>query len=104
MTLCFLLDLPAVHIQQCEEAGEAQRCPVHVEQPHGEYSDTRKTSLEAAYGSLRHFQELNYSQCRGRIILGSVASCIQIQTDLVNCLTLGDVFLAFCCPRYICTY
>lgn len=62
MTLCFLLDLPAVHIQQCEEAGEAQRCPVHVEQPHGEYSDTRKTSLEAADGSLRHFQELKYSQ------------------------------------------
>lgn len=34
----FLLDWLFVHIQQCEEAGEAQRCPVHVEQPHSEYT------------------------------------------------------------------
>ncbi len=30
-SVCFLLDLLLVHVQQCEEAGEAQRCPVHVE-------------------------------------------------------------------------
>lgn len=33
----FLLDFLFVHIQQREEAGEAQRCPVHAEQPHREY-------------------------------------------------------------------
>lgn len=58
---CFLLDATRVHVQQREEAGEAQRCPVHAQQPHGEYPSSTFKDLRSR-SEMRHTSFLLQSE------------------------------------------